>query len=83
MRNKKGFTLIELMICISIVVLLCAIAIPNIIGQDKNKLRKASKKVESITKCERGYMFYKSKLQGEWNQVLGEDGAGATCRDSF
>jgi prepilin-type N-terminal cleavage/methylation domain-containing protein len=38
MKNKKGFTLIEVLICIAIVGIILAIAIPNIkVAVDKNK----------------------------------------------
>ena len=41
LRNKKGFTLIELMIVVAIIGILSAIAIPNYLGMQKKAKRRA------------------------------------------
>ena len=42
MRNKKGFTFIELIVVMGIIAVLAAIIIPNLIGNDTDKKRSAN-----------------------------------------
>ena len=65
-RNKKGFTLIELMIVVAIIGILAAIAIPNFLKfQAKSKQSEAKTNLKGIYTAETGY-FGEQNTYGEF-----------------
>lgn len=74
MRNllhaNKGFTLIELMIVITIAGILVAVAIPTIQGKSSGGVNHTE---SDGTKCVAGYKFYRDK------QVVDKNGGGVPC----
>lgn len=52
MRNRKGFTMIELVCVIAILIILMAIAVPKFVGmQDQARIAADRASIETINKC--------------------------------
>jgi type IV pilus assembly protein PilA len=65
MKNRKGFTLIELMIVVAIIGILAAIAIPNFLKfQAKSKQSEAKTNLKGIYTAETGYFGEKNAYAG-------------------
>ena len=68
-RNKKGFTLIELMIVVAIIGILAAIAIPNFLKfQAKSKQSEAKTNLKAVLTAETSY-FGEFNLYGTFGTV--------------
>ena len=69
LKNKKGFTLIELMIVVAIIGILAAIAIPNFLKfQAKSKQSEAKTNLKGIYTAETGY-FGEKNTYGNFQDV--------------
>ena len=69
LRNKKGFTLIELMIVVAIIGILAAIAIPNFLKfQAKSKQSEAKTNLKAVYTAETSY-FGENNSYGTFPQV--------------
>jgi len=74
MKNRKGFTLIELMIVVAIIGILAAIAIPNFLKfQAKSKQSEAKTNLKGIYTAETGYFgennSYGNLQEANWEPV--------------
>lgn len=68
--NKKGFTLIELMIVVAIIGILAAIAIPNFMRfQAKSKQAEAKTNLGSIGTTAEAYRAEKDTYNATWNDL--------------
>ena len=69
LRNKKGFTLIELMIVVAIIGILAAIAIPNFLKfQAKSKQSEAKTNLKGVYTAETSY-FGENNVYGSFDDV--------------
>lgn len=73
LNNRKGFTLIELMIIIAIIGILFAILIPNIITM-KRKHEASNKTMEVITQAEEKVLNEKPLEPQKQEQVIKQKG---------
>jgi prepilin-type N-terminal cleavage/methylation domain-containing protein len=65
-RNRKGFTLIELMIVVAIIAILAAIAIPNFLKfQAKSKQSEARTLLTGVYEAEMGFFATQNYFSGD------------------
>jgi type IV pilus assembly protein PilA len=73
LNNRKGFTLIELMVVIAIIGIIVAILIPNIIAM-KRKHGASNKTMEVITQQEEKVLNEKAPSSSEQEKVVKQKG---------
>lgn len=79
MKSNRGFTLIELMICVFIVLIVIAIATRGVAGLESNSQYTWGLNGMSETRCVSGYSFVISE-RGYTTQILDKDGKGVPCQ---
>src|SRR5512143_2698822 len=80
MHNRKGFTLIELMIVVAIIGILAAIAIPNFLKyQAKSKQSEAKTNLKGIFTSETSYFGENNNYGGSFSSI-GFGLAGGTAK---
>ena len=79
LRNKKGFTLIELMIVVAIIGILSAIAIPNYLGMQKKAKRRAIMEASASARAE--LHSWMATVMSQESSVVDYNGDGAVDTD--
>jgi type IV pilus assembly protein PilA len=75
-RNQKGFTLIELLIVVAIILVIAAIAIPNMItSREAANEASAASNLKQLVNAQAGYR----QLAGVWAPDTIHLGGGANC----
>jgi prepilin-type N-terminal cleavage/methylation domain-containing protein len=84
MRNRKGFTLVELMVVILIVGILAAVAIPLMQGRiDKAKWSEANATAGTIRTAVRAYAAETSIATAQGTTIVGQNLGNATTQSAL
>ena len=78
MKFKKGFTFIEVLIVISIVGIIAAIAVPVIMGAEPDSTMSVGYNGVTEVRCISGYKFVVAD-RGHTTQILDSQGHGVSC----
>jgi prepilin-type N-terminal cleavage/methylation domain-containing protein len=79
LRNKKGFTLIELILVLAVLAIIMAIAVPRFVGvQEEAKVESDRATLANIVKISEFYLVKGEMVEGEYTgtdltAVIGED----------
>ena len=79
LRNKKGFTLIELIVVLAVLAIIMAIAVPRFVGvQEEAKVESDRATLANIVKISEFYLVKGEMVEGEYTgtdltAVIGED----------
>jgi len=72
-KNEKAFTLIEMLIVLSIITILLLLVVPNVIGKGKNINETGCKALVSVVQAQvSAFELEKGKLPATLNELEGE-----------